>query len=159
MLLVTVHDNDEYLLEGFKDRAAGYLLKKAAGIDLLNAIDVVARGDYFLYSSVTRMVVENYLEKPKAGGHEAAHGYNTSLTEREREVLALVASGYTCREIAETLFISIKTVETHKAHIMVKLNLHKRAELVRYAIDKGILRVDFDDPVKSSFVKNLPCAT
>ena len=146
VLMLTVHDNEEYLFQAFQAGASGYLLKSAAGSELMTAIDVVSRGEYFLYSSITKTVVENYLEKPRAGHEASAPGYD-SLTEREREVLQLVAGGYSCREIAETLFISIKTVETHKAHIMVKLNLHKRNELVRYAIHKGILRVDFDDMV------------
>ena len=81
-----------------------------------------------------------------AAGHEvvpaSAHG---CLTEREREILKLVAEGYTNREIAKALFISVKTVDTHKAHIMDKLNLHKRAELVRYAIRKGIMQLDGDE--------------
>lgn len=143
VLVLTVHDNEEYLFQAFQAGASGYLLKKAADSELVNAINVVARGDYFLYPSITRTVVENYLEKPRSG-HEHAHGYD-SLTDREGEILKLVAAGYTCREIAETLFISVKTVETHKANLMVKLDLHKRAELVRYAISKGILKIDCDE--------------
>jgi two-component system response regulator NreC len=89
------------------------------------------------------MVVEDYLEKVRHG-QEPTTSFDT-LTDREREILKLVAEGYTNREIAETLFISVKTVETHKTNIMEKLNLHKRAELVRYAIRKGLLQVDFDE--------------
>ncbi|MHB8923523.1 MAG: LuxR C-terminal-related transcriptional regulator, partial [Thermoleophilia bacterium] len=126
--------------------ASGYVLKKAADSDLVNAIHVVARGDCFLYPSAAKMVVEDYLEKMKSGS-EPTSTFDT-LTEREREILKLVAEGYTNREIAESLFISVKTVETHKANIMEKLNLHKRAELVRYAIRKGILQVDFDETLE-----------
>lgn len=145
VLMLTVHDNEEYLSQAFQAGAAGYLLKKAADTDLVHAIQTVARGEYFLYSALTRMVVDNYIEKPHSGG-DHAHGIDI-LTDRENEILKLVAAGYTCREIAETLVISTKTVETHKANLMDKLDLHKRAELVRYAIQKGILQIDFDDAV------------
>ena len=128
VLMLTVHDNEEYLSQAFQAGAAGYLLKKAADTDLVHAIQTVARGEYFLYSALTRMVVDNYIEKPHSGGGDHAHGIDI-LTDRENEILKLVAAGYTCREIAETLVISTKTVETHKANLMDKLDLHKRAEL------------------------------
>ncbi len=143
VLVLTMHDNEEYLFQVLQAGASGYVLKKAADSDLVNAIHVVARGDCFLYPSAAKMVVEDYLEKLRSG-QEPTSSYDT-LTDREREILKLVAEGYTNREIAETLFISVKTVETHKANIMEKLNLHKRAELVRYAIRKGMLQVDFDE--------------
>ncbi|MHB0866475.1 MAG: response regulator [Thermoleophilia bacterium] len=146
VLVLTMHDNEEYLFQVLQAGASGYVLKKAADSDLVNAIHVVARGDCFLYPSAAKMVVEDYLEKMKSGS-EPTSTFDT-LTEREREILKLVAEGYTNREIAESLFISVKTVETHKANIMEKLNLHKRAELVRYAIRKGILQVDFDETLE-----------
>ncbi|MBE0428296.1 MAG: response regulator transcription factor [Thermoleophilia bacterium] len=146
VLVLTMHDNEEYLFQVLQAGASGYVLKKAADSDLVNAIHVVSRGDCFLYPSAAKMVVEDYLEKLKAG-QEPTSSFD-ALTEREREILRLVAEGYTNREIAESLFISVKTVETHKANIMEKLNLHKRAELVRYAIRKGILQVDFDEMVE-----------
>lgn len=83
------------------------------------------------------------MERLKRAHQKASN--SDSLTEREREILRLVAEGYTCREIAKPLFISVKTVETHKANIMEKLNLHRRAELVHYAIRKGILQLDFSE--------------
>jgi len=143
ILVLTMHDNEEYLFQVLQAGASGYVLKKAADSDLVNAIHVVNRGDCFLYPSAAKMVVEDYLEKLKHG-QEPSSSFD-ALTDREREILTLVAEGYTNREIAETLFISVKTVETHKANIMEKLNLHKRAELVRYAIRKGMLQVDFDE--------------
>ncbi|MHB1361040.1 MAG: response regulator [Thermoleophilia bacterium] len=142
ILVLTMHDNEEYLFQVLQAGAAGYVLKKAADSDLVNAIHVVNRGDCFLYPSAAKMVVEDYLEKLRHG-QEPTSSYDT-LTDREREILTHVAEGYTNREIAESLFISVKTVETHKANIMEKLNLHKRAELVKYAIKKGMLQVDFD---------------
>ncbi len=143
ILMLTVHDNEEYLSQAFQAGAAGYVIKKAADSDLVNAIHMVAGGDYVLHPSVTKILVENYLEKLNSV-HDAASGHHP-LTEREREILKLVAEGYTNREIASNLYISIKTVDTHKAHIMDKLNMHKRAELVRYAIGKGMLQVNFDE--------------
>lgn len=144
VLVLTVHENEEYLFKAFQAGAAGYLLKQAADSDLVNAIHIVARGDYFLYPSITKSVVENYLRKPRADDKASASG-SDQLTEREVEILKLIAEGYTCREIAEFLFISTKTVETHKAKIMDKLDLHRRPELVRYAIKNNILQVSLDE--------------
>jgi two-component system response regulator NreC len=146
VLVLTKHDSEECLFQAFQAGASGYVLKKAAESDLVNAIYTVAKGNYFLYPSITKMVVDNFLNKSKSK-HELAPG-DVSLTDREREVLTLLAEGYTCREIADNLIISIKTVETHKANIMKKLNLHKRAELVRYAISRGMLRLDFDEAIE-----------
>ncbi len=146
VLVLTMHDNEEYLFQVLQAGAVGYVLKKAADSDLVNAIHVVSRGDCFLYPSAAKMVVEDYLDKLK-NGQEPTSSFDT-LTDREREILTLVAEGHTNREIAETLFISVKTVETHKANIMEKLNLHKRAELVKYAIKKGMLQVDFDEAIE-----------
>lgn len=143
VLVLTVHENDEYLFQAFRAGAVGYMLKKAADNDLVNAIQTVARGDYFLYSSITRKVVENFLLKSNHLPEE--EDACDTLTEREQEILKMIAEGYTCREIAEFLFISVKTVESHKAKIMDKLDLHKRPELVRYAIRKKILRVGLDE--------------
>lgn len=143
VLVLTVHDNEEYLTKAFEAGAAGYILKQAADDDLLKAIQVIARGEYFLYPSVTKTVVDNFLEKMKMQQNPAtAHNI---LTEREVEVLRLLAEGYNCREVAEALIISVKTVETHKSNIMAKLDLHKRPELVRYAIQNGILQLDLDE--------------
>ena len=143
VLVLTMHDNEEYLFQVLQAGASGYVLKKAADDDLVNAIHIVYRGDCFLYPSAAKMVVEDYLEKVKQG-HEPTTSFD-NLTDREKEILTMVAEGYTNREIAEALFISVKTVETHKSNIMEKLNLHKRAELVRYAIRKGMLQLDFDE--------------
>lgn len=143
VLVLTVHDNEEYLTQAFEAGAAGYILKQAADSDLLKAIQVIAHGEYFLYPSVTKTVVDNFLEKMKMQQSPATA--QNILTEREIEVLRLLAEGYNCREIAESLIISVKTVETHKSNIMAKLDLHKRPELVRYAIQNGILQLDLDE--------------
>lgn len=145
VLVLTVHENEEYLLQAFQAGASGYVLKKAADTDLVNAIQVVAAGDYVLHPSVTRMVMDHYLEKLNTT--PAAEPRRNQLTDREREILKMVAEGYTNREIGENLFISVKTVDTHKAHIMDKLDLHRRAELVRYAIHKGMLQMECEQAV------------
>lgn len=145
VLVLTVHENEEYLLQAFQAGASGYVLKKAADTDLVNAIQVVAAGDYVLHPSVTRMVMDHYLEKLNTT--PATEPRRNQLTDREREILKMVAEGYTNREIGENLFISVKTVDTHKAHIMDKLDLHRRAELVRYAIHKGMLQMECEQAV------------
>lgn len=146
VLVLTVHENEEYLLQAFQAGASGYVIKRAADTDLVSAIQTVAAGDYVLHPSVTRMMMNHYLEKLSSGGDgEQKHD---TLTDREREILKLVAEGYTNREIGENLYISVKTVDTHKAHIMDKLNLHKRAELVRYAIHNGMLQLECEQAIE-----------
>ena len=136
VLGLTMHEEDSYVFELLKVGAAGYVLKRAAAEDLVSAVRAAHRGEAFLYPSVAKMVVQDYLQRTSAKEREQALD---GLTEREREVLTLVAEGLTNQEIADRLFISIKTVQTHRAHIMEKLNLHDRTELVRYAIRKGLI--------------------
>ena len=135
-LTLTMHEDDTYVFQLLKAGAAGYVLKRAAATDLVQAIRAAYRGDAFLYPSITKAVVADYLKRLEEGeGREMYDG----LTEREKEILTLVAEGATNQEIAHKLFISIKTVQTHRAHIMEKLNLHDRTKLVRYAIRKGLI--------------------
>ena len=136
VLGLTMHEEDSYVFEMLKMGAAGYVLKRAAAEDLVSAVRAAHRGEAFLYPSVAKMVVQDYLQRTSAKEKEAALD---GLTEREREVLTLIAEGLTNQEIAGRLFISIKTVQTHRAHSMEKLNLHDRTELVRYAIRKGLI--------------------
>jgi two-component system response regulator NreC len=136
VLGLTMHEEDSYVFELLKVGAAGYVLKRAAAEDLVSAVRAAHRGEAFLYPSVARMVVQDFLQRATAREREQALD---GLTEREREVLTLIAEGLTNQEIARKLFISIKTVQTHRAHIMEKLNLHDRTELVRYAIRKGLI--------------------
>jgi len=135
-LTLTMHEDDTYVFQLLKAGAAGYVLKRAAATDLVQAVRAAQRGEAFLYPSVAKAVVADYLKRLEEGeGREMYDG----LTEREKEILTLVAEGATNQEIARTLFISIKTVQTHRAHIMEKLNLHDRTKLVRYAIRKGLI--------------------
>ena len=135
-LTLTMHEDDTYVFQLLKAGAAGYVLKRAAATDLVQAIRAAHRGETFLYPSVAKAVVADYLKRLEEGeGRETYDG----LTEREKEILTLVAEGATNQEIARRLFISIKTVQTHRAHVMEKLNLHDRTKLVRYAIRKGLI--------------------
>ncbi len=137
VLVLTMHANEEYLFQVLQAGGSGYVLKKAADTELIDAIETVARGGTFLYPEVVSMLVSDFLVRARKEGAKDALD---TLTEREREVLRLVAEGYTSAEIAERLVLSPKTVDAHRAHIMEKLGLHSRAELVKFALRKGILR-------------------
>ncbi len=138
VLFLSMYQEEEYLRRVLAAGAAGYILKRAAGPELLIAIRAVDRGDVYLDPALTRMLVEDYLDRGLAQPPQEEPPA-VSLTPRELEVLRLVAQGHTNREIAEILVVSVKTVETHKANIMKKLGLHSRAELVRYALRRGLL--------------------
>jgi DNA-binding NarL/FixJ family response regulator len=140
ILILTMHTNEEYVLQTLNAGASGYLVKKAALAELISAINAVHKGDSFLSPSISRTVIDEYIRRSKEIS-EGEEGFE-QLTVREREVLQLIAEGRKTREIAELLYISIKTVETHKAHIMDKLDIHSTAELTRYAIRKGIISSD-----------------
>ncbi|MDQ7819662.1 MAG: response regulator transcription factor [Armatimonadota bacterium] len=137
VLILTMHEDESYVFQLLQLGASGYVLKRAAASDLVEAVRAAARGEAFLYPSVARSVVQDYLERVRSG--EGRDRYD-GLTEREREILVLLAEGLTNQQIAERLFISVKTVQTHRAHIMEKLDLHDRALLVRYAIRKGLIQ-------------------
>jgi len=137
IIILTMHANEEYILQSLKAGASGYLVKKAAPVELISAINAVHKGNSFLSPSISRMVIDEYIRRSKEIS-EGEEGFE-QLTVREREVLQLIAEGRKTREIAELLYISIKTVETHRAHIMNKLDIHSTAELTRYAIRKGII--------------------
>lgn len=136
VLMLTMHENEAYLFRTIKAGGSGYVLKKAADTELIDAIHQVMAGGAFLRPSVTKALVKDYLERVETG--EARDSYGT-LTEREREILKLIAEGHTNPEIAKLLVISVRTVETHRAHIMDKLGIHQRSELVKYALRKGLL--------------------
>jgi two-component system response regulator NreC len=139
VLILTMHESDEYFFRVLQAGASGYVLKQAAASDLIAAIRAVARGEVFLYPSVARKLVSDYLSRAKAG--EAPDVYE-QLTPREREVLVLIAEGLSNREIARRLMLSLSTVQTHYSHILEKLGLHNRAELIKYAIRRGLIDLD-----------------
>ncbi|MCS7252197.1 MAG: response regulator transcription factor [Thermoflexus sp.] len=136
VLILTVHAHERYLFPVLKAGASGYVRKTAADEELIEAIRVVARGDVFLYPSATRMLLDDYLAQVRAGYEKDSY---ETLSDREREILRLLAEGYTNTEIAQKLNLSVKTVETYRTRIMEKLHLRTRAELVRYALRKGLI--------------------
>jgi DNA-binding NarL/FixJ family response regulator len=139
VLILTVHTGEEYILQILRAGASGYLVKQAAPAELISAIQAVHRGQAFLSPSISKRVLEDYVQRAEA----TARGDSLErLTDREREVLQLIAEAHSTREIAEQLHISIKTAETHRAHLMEKLGLHSTAELTRYAIRKGVVTLD-----------------
>jgi DNA-binding NarL/FixJ family response regulator len=136
ILILTVHAQERYLFPVLKAGAAGYVLKSTVDTELLDAIRTVAKGGAFLYPSATRMLLEDYLGQLRHGPEQDAY---ESLSGREREVLKFIALGHTAKEVAETLGLSAKTVETYRMRIMEKLNLNNRADLVKYALARGLL--------------------
>lgn len=137
VLILTMHDDEEYLRQSLEAGATGYVLKQAADTELVVAIRAVQRGEIFLYPSFTRVLLGDLARNRETGSH-SRDSYEL-LSQREREVLRLVALGYTNRQIAEQLFLSIKTIETYRARLMEKLDLRSRSALVRYALRKGLL--------------------
>ena len=135
VLILTQHDNKEYMLSCVRAGAAGCVPKRAVASELVAAIRVVSQGDSYLYPSVAKVLIRDYLQKMDEEPYER-------LTNREREVLKLVTEGRTSRQIADLLCISIKTVLGHRTKVMEKLDIHNRAELVKYAIRKGLITVD-----------------
>jgi len=142
VLVLTMHDSQEYVVQILEAGAAGYVLKKAASSELVSAIRAVAQGDAFLYPSITKQLIEDYLRRMQVSADHADVEKRDVLTDREREILQLIAEGYTSAQIAEMLNLSIKTVRTHRAHIMEKLDLHDRSALVKYALQKGITHLE-----------------
>ena len=136
VIILTQYDNKEYVLSAVKAGAAGYLPKRALGSELVSAIRAVHQGDSFLYPSAALTLIEGYLQRSE---EEAPYD---RLTDREREILRLIAEGHSSREVADTLSISLKTVSNHRAKIMEKLDIHNRTEIIRYAIGKGLISMD-----------------
>jgi DNA-binding NarL/FixJ family response regulator len=135
IIMLSVHDNDQYFFEALRVGASGYVLKTAADRDLIEACRAAMRGEPFLFPGAVRALVRDYLERAREG--EAVP--QDPLTPRESEILKLIAEGYTGREIAEELVISQKTVDRHRSNILDKLGLRDRVDLTRYAIRRGLI--------------------
>ena len=132
VLLLSMHDDDRYFLEGLEAGAAGYVLKRSADADLIDALRTVAAGRTFLSGSAQQSLMREWRE----GGRTDA---DDGLTPRELEIVKLIAEAYTNRQIAETLGVSEKTVESHRGNLLSKLGMRDRVELVRYAIRRGLV--------------------
>jgi len=141
VLIVSMHSKIDYIAEAFQAGATGYVVKESASERLLQGLKSVAKGDYYLDSSVSHAVVENLMKSPLKAAKITDADYAT-LTPREQEVMRFLAEGLSSKAVAEKLFISPKTVENHRANIMNKLGLHSTIELVRYAAKLGLIDVD-----------------
>jgi len=138
VLTLTQYDDREHLLSLLEAGAEGFISKTAASSDLASAIRSVYQGDSFLSPSVAKLLLKHYRQGARAGKGQDPYD---QLTDREREVLKLLAEGHTSREIADTLVISPKTVEGHRTNVMAKLDIHNRTDLVKYALRKGIITI------------------
>ena len=149
VLVLTMHENEEYLRQMLEAGAAGYVLKQAVDTELAVAIRAVQRGEVFLYSSFTRVLLRDLAQSEETDeGHPEQDHYD-HLSQREKEVLRAVSLGYTNRQIADQLFLSVKTVETYRARVVEKLGLKSRSALVRYALSKGLLDAELDHPTRT----------
>jgi len=138
VLVLTMYTNEEYIFQILNAGANGYLVKETAFQDLISAIKAVYKNEAFMSPSISKKVINSYIKKAQDDEEQTCE----ILTTREREILQLIAEGHSSKKIAELLFISPKTVETHRTHIMDKLNIHNRTGLIKYAIRKGMVDVD-----------------
>jgi DNA-binding NarL/FixJ family response regulator len=143
VIILSMHANEEYVLQALQAGAAGYLLKDANTAELELAVSAVARGETYLCPQVSKQVIADYLQRlDQAGEIGLETGPNARLTPRQREVLQLIAEGHTTQQIARILGVSVKTAETHRAQLMDRLDIHDIAGLVRYAIRMGLVSPD-----------------
>lgn len=136
IVVLTMHDDESYLRQALRQGASGYVLKKAADTELLSAIQAVLRGEIYVHPSMTRSLLDDLLPVSDSAVEDPWE----ALSEREREALGLVARGHTAAEIAALLNLSAKTVETYRSRGMEKLGLRSRAQLVQFALARGLLR-------------------
>src|SRR6478735_8955941 len=138
VLILSMQDDPRYVREAFEAGASGYVLKEAADTEVITAVRAVAAGERYVHPALGAKLIA-------ADAEERRRAEQDPLSEREREVLRLLALGHTNQEIAQQLYSSVRTAETHRAHIMQKLSLASRAELVRYALSQGLLEADADE--------------
>jgi DNA-binding NarL/FixJ family response regulator len=141
IMIVSMHSKIDYIAEAFQAGATGYVVKESASESLLQGLEQVSKGDYYLDSSLSQQVVEK-LFVPRENENQISHSAYGGLTPKEQEVMRLLAEGLSSKKVAEKLFISPKTVENHRASLMNKLDLHGTVELVRYAAKLGLIDVD-----------------
>lgn len=141
IMIITMHSKVDYIVKAFQAGATGYVVKESASERLIQGIETVLKGEYFMDSSVSHKVIEKLMEFPEKEAKITDATYET-LTSREQEIMVLLAQGLSTKQIAEKLFISPKTVENHRSNILRKLNIHSTLELVRYAARLGIIDLD-----------------
>lgn len=143
VIILSMHANEEYVLQALRDGASGYLLKDAGPVELELAIKSVIQGDTYLSPPISKQVIADYIARfeKKTNKGEANRGAFEILTSRQREILQLIAEGYTTKDISLKLNLSINTIETHRSQLMERLGIHDLAGLVRYAIREGIVKI------------------
>lgn len=141
VLVLTQYDDREYIARFLKAGVSGYLLKKAVGNELISAIRAVHRGEFYLFSAIASEVVAGYLNADRKPNIDDPY---EKLTDREKQILKLIAEGLTHKEIADVLNISVKTVIAHQTNICEKLDIHNRSGLLKFAIQRGIIKIDME---------------
>ena len=137
ILVLTMHDDEEYFLQLLRAGASGYVTKKAVGKDLVSAIEAIYKGESFFCPSMAKSLLANYLKLAEGTEYVERDG----LTPREREIVKLIAEGYTNQQIADILHRSVKTIESHRANILRKLGIHDTIELVKYAVRRKLIEI------------------
>ncbi len=136
ILILSMHADEAYIIQALKAGASGYMLKDSADADLIRGVEAIAAGKSFFSPAVAKVMLDDYVRHLSEKG--IADRFD-SLSEREREIFQLIAEGHSNKEVADLLFVSPATVETHRAHIMQKLDVHNTAELVLYAVRRGVI--------------------
>ncbi len=139
ILALTMHEGDEYFFKILEAGASGYFIKGGSSSELISALRAVHQGDVFIYPTMAKKLLNDYLRRVRAGQDKESYD---GLTNREREILKLIAEEHTNQDIADLLVLSIATVQTHRAHIMAKLGLRSPAELIKYAVRHGFITLD-----------------
>lgn len=139
ILVLTMHEGDEFFFKFLDAGASGYFVKGGSSRELLWALKTVAQGEVFLYPSMATKLLGDYLQRVNEGNDKENYD---ALTGRQKEILQLIAKGHTNQEIADILFLSISTVQTHRARVMAKLGFHRPVELFRYAVQRGFVNLD-----------------
>ena len=141
IIILSMYDNQEYIFELFSCGVHSYLPKESVASDLISAIRAVYKGDFYLSPSISKQVISGFLQMGEGGKIEKSEA-KQSLTNREREILQLIAEGYSSREIANLINTSIQTVNAHRNNLMKKLKIHRKSELIKYAIQHGIIQIN-----------------
>jgi DNA-binding NarL/FixJ family response regulator len=145
IIILTVHEDEEYVYEILRAGASGYLLKNVGKKEIFEAIRSAMTGERFFSPGISKLIIDGFVKRANEQGQHENRGHESSrqqLTKREIEILQYIAQGYTSRQIADTLSLSFRTINTHRANLMQKLDIHDTAGLVRHAINTGLVKLD-----------------
>ncbi|TAK58881.1 MAG: response regulator transcription factor [Bacteroidetes bacterium] len=142
ILVFTVHENEEYVYQMIRAGANGYVLKNADKDELFHAIQAIIAGEWFFSTNISKLLIKDYIDRSRNELLPAKESGEPHLTKREIEILQYIAEGFTNVQIAEKLFLSVRTINTHRNNLMQKLNIHETASLVRYAMQRGIVKAE-----------------